>query len=203
MFVRHGSTAWTTPFRRYQGRVDVPLLDAGRDEAAAVAGVLGADGLSTIWHSPLRRTAETAEIIAARLGVELRSDVRLVELSFGSWEGLSHEEVRLHQPEAYHRRLTDVSGGTPPGGEPIASMMDRLAAFLAERSAAEGRCGVVTHEGVIRAAAVVLGLLPLADFYRFSPPPGSALEVIPNGSAYRLRIHGAPANVLDPLRQTN
>jgi broad specificity phosphatase PhoE len=200
--VRHGSTAWTTPFRRYQGRVDVPLLDAGRDEAASVAEVLSADGLSTIWHSPLGRTAETAEIIAARLGAELRPDVRLAELSFGSWEGLSHEEVRLCQPEAHDRRLIDVCGGTPPGAEPIASLMDRLAAFLAERSAGEGRCGVVTHEGVIRAAAVLLGLLPLPDFYRFSPPPGSALEVIPNGSAYRLRIHSAPANVPDPLRRT-
>ena len=90
----------------------------------------------------------------------------------------------------HDRHYGDVLGGTPPGGEPVASLLGRLADFLDERWVeGAGAIAAVTHEGVIRAAAVLLGLVPLEGFYRLLPPPGSALEVLAgaNGCASRGR----------------
>jgi broad specificity phosphatase PhoE len=200
LLVRHGATPWTDPVRLYQGHVDVPLSDLGRSQAACLAAALREDGLAEVWHSPLSRARATAEAIAGATGTPCRPDPRLMELSFGSWEGRSHEDVRRSDPEAYARHYTDVLGGTPPGGEPVASLFERLSDFLCERWVeGRGRIGVVTHEGVIRAAAVLLGLLPQDGFYAFLPPPGSAVEIVPGGNGRGLRIHGAPDAVLEVL----
>jgi broad specificity phosphatase PhoE len=200
LLVRHGATPWTDPVRLYQGHVDVPLSELGRAQAEGLAAALREDGLAEVWHSPLSRTRATAEAIAAVTGAPCRPDPRLTELCFGSWEGRSHEDVRRSDPEAHARHYADVLGGTPPGGEPVASLFERLSDFLRERWVeGPGRIAVVTHEGVIRAAAVLLGLLPQEGFYAFLPPPGSALEIVPGGNGRGLRIHGAPAAVLEVL----
>jgi broad specificity phosphatase PhoE len=190
LLVRHGATPWTDPVRLYQGHVDVPLSDRGRAQAEGIARALHDEGLETVWHSPLSRARATAEAIASAAGVPCRADDRLRELSFGSWEGRSHEDVRTSDPAAHERHYGDVLGGTPPGGEPVASLLERMADFLEERWVeGAGPVVAVTHEGVIRAAAVVLGLVPLEGFYRLLPPPGSALEVLPgsNGCARKGR----------------
>jgi broad specificity phosphatase PhoE len=200
LLVRHGATPWTDPVRLYQGHIDVPLSELGRTQARRLADALREDGLAAIWHSPLSRTRVTAEALAAATGAPCRPDPRLRELSFGSWEGRSHEEVRDEDPEGYARLHDDVLGGAPPGGEPVGALMVRLSDFLCERWVdGPGRIAVVTHEGVIRAAAVLLGLLPLEGFYELLPPPGSALEVISDAGGCSLRIHGADGSVLDAL----
>lgn len=200
LLVRHGATPWTDPVRLYQGHIDVPLSELGRTQARRLAAELRERPAAAVWHSPLSRTRETAEAIAAATGAPCRPDPRLMELSFGSWEGRSHEEVRAADPEAHARHHEDVLGGTPPGGEPVASLFERLTEFLRERWG-EGSepLVVVTHEGVIRAAAVLLGLLALDGFHRFLPPPGSAVEIVPGGNGTGLRIHGAPDTVLEVL----
>ena len=190
LLVRHGATPWTDPVRLYQGLVDVPLSDLGRVQADELATRLRGEGLDAVWHSPLSRARATAEAIAAATGAPCRPDERLRELSFGSWEGRSHEEVRSSDPAAHDRHYGDVLGGTPPGGEPVADLLERLADFLDERWVeGTGPIAAVTHEGVIRAAAVLLGLVPLEGFYGCLPPPGSALEILPgsNGCAMRGR----------------
>jgi broad specificity phosphatase PhoE len=200
VLVRHGSTPWTDPLRRYQGRIDVRLSDLGRAQASRLGELLAVDGLARVWHSPLSRTRETAEAIAAATGAPCGPDARVVELSFGSWEGRSHEEVRRDDPDAHARHYGDVLGGAPPSGEPVASLLERLRGFLDERWVeGAGRCAVVTHEGVIRAAAVLCDLVPLARFYDVSPPPGSALEIIPGRHGTRLRVHNASESVLDVM----
>jgi broad specificity phosphatase PhoE len=200
LLVRHGATPWTDPVRLYQGRIDVPLSELGRTQAERLAAGLRERSPAAVWHSPLGRTRETAEAIAAATGAPCRPDPRLMELSFGTWEGRSHEDVRTGDPEAHARHYDDVLGGTPPGGEPVASLLERLSEFLRERWVeGAGPIAVVTHEGVIRAAAVLLGLLPLDGFYRFLPPPGSAVEIVPGGNGRGLRIHGAPDSVLEVL----
>lgn len=180
VLARHGSTAWTHPVPRFQGRVDIPLSARGRLEAMRLATALSETGVVSIWHSPLARAAETAGIVARHLRLPLRCDDRLVEMSFGSWEGRSHDSVKDASPALLHGRRADPLGITPPGGESVGALIDRVAAVAADLGRrGEAPRAVIAHEGVIRAFAVCLGLSAVEDFYSLVIPCGAALELRP------------------------
>jgi broad specificity phosphatase PhoE len=85
LLVRHGETDWNRD-GRWQGGSDTRLNDLGREQARALAERL--DGsIDVLYSSDLARARETAEIVAAKLGLEVHVDPRLRERSFGSWEG--------------------------------------------------------------------------------------------------------------------
>ena len=85
--IRHGETAWNVE-GRLQGQTDTELNENGVRLAKVTA-----EGLKNIpfdlgISSPLRRAKHTAELVLAGRNVPLTTDDRLMELSFGSWEGL-------------------------------------------------------------------------------------------------------------------
>ncbi|MGY1836451.1 bifunctional RNase H/acid phosphatase [Blastococcus sp. SYSU DS0510] len=122
--LRHGQTEHT-PERRFSGRNELPLSRTGRAEAE-VAGERAAElGIEVVVASPLRRTRETAEIVAARLGLPVEFDDDLVELDFGALEGLSAEEARSRHPLAVRRFMGDVTVAAP-GGESVADVAGRV-----------------------------------------------------------------------------
>ncbi|HYG70238.1 MAG TPA: histidine phosphatase family protein, partial [Anaeromyxobacteraceae bacterium] len=87
--VRHGETDWNVA-GRWQGQTDIPLNEAGRAQARELARRMRGEGIATIAASDLLRARETAEIVAAELGLEVRIlDHRLREQSFGAFEGLT------------------------------------------------------------------------------------------------------------------
>ena len=94
--IRHGQTDWNAQ-RRLQGSTDIPLNDVGRAQARDAVAVLSAYEWDAIASSPLSRAAETADLIAAGLGL---SDVRrvpeLTERSFGPAEGLQAGSVAVN-----------------------------------------------------------------------------------------------------------
>ena len=86
--VRHGQTDWNAQ-RRLQGSTDIPLNDVGRGQARDAVAVLSAYEWDAIVSSPLSRAAETANLIAAGLGLKVARHVpELTERSFGPAEGL-------------------------------------------------------------------------------------------------------------------
>lgn len=130
VLLRHGETA-LTPEKRFSGSggTDPELSATGRDQAARAAGHFSALGaVQEIVSSPLRRCRETAEAVAARLGLHVRIDEGLRETDFGAWEGLTFGEVR----ERYGDDLTSwlASPDTPPtgGGESFAEVAERVEA---------------------------------------------------------------------------
>jgi probable phosphoglycerate mutase len=123
--LRHGQTEHT-PERRYSGRNDLPLSRTGRAEAEAAALRAKELGIDVVVASPLRRTRETAEIVAAALGVTSELDDDLVELDFGQLEGLTFDEARERQPLAVRRFAGDVTVAAP-GGESVADVSARVA----------------------------------------------------------------------------
>lgn len=142
VLVRHGESTWLAE-GRFQGRGDVPLTDRGRRQATALGGRLAAPAAPpalpipdtaplAIWHSPLRRAAETAQAIheAREADAPLRPLETLVELSQGEWEGLSHDEVRSHYPRQLAGWLDDPIRNHAPGGESLPVAFER-----AERAA--------------------------------------------------------------------
>jgi broad specificity phosphatase PhoE/ribonuclease HI len=122
--LRHGQTEHT-PERRYSGRNDLPLSRTGRAEAEAAAVRAKELGIEVVVASPLRRTRETAEIVAATLGLPVQFDKDLVELDFGTLEGLTFEEAAAKHPLAARRFGSDVTVAAP-GGESVADVSVRV-----------------------------------------------------------------------------
>lgn len=86
--VRHGQTDWNAE-GRLQGSTDIPLNDVGRGQARAAVAALSGYEWDAVVSSPLSRAAETADIIAAGLGISVARRVpELAERSFGPAEGL-------------------------------------------------------------------------------------------------------------------
>ncbi len=86
--IRHGQTDWNAQ-RRLQGSTDIPLNDVGRGQARDAVAVLSGYEWDAIVSSPLSRAAETADLIAAGLGLTVNRRVpELTERRFGPAEGL-------------------------------------------------------------------------------------------------------------------
>jgi broad specificity phosphatase PhoE len=156
VLVRHGETDWNRE-RRFQGHADTPLNDAGRAQAADLAGSLTSERLVAVYTSPLRRAYETAALIAIRLGLDVRPLDALREIHVGYWEGLTIDEVRERYPEG---ASADWHSGWP-GGETYEELSARVLPALVSlaHEHPNERILAVTHAGPVRAAlAAAMGL---------------------------------------------
>ncbi len=150
---RHGETEWNRA-GRWQGQTDIPLSEAGRAQARAMAACLVGRGVVDVHASDLRRAIETAEIVAGALGIApAKRDARLRERGFGCFEGLTREECAERHAEAWARYLADRRS-TPPGGEPQVEVAARIVEALTEIARAPRASGeatlIVSHGGTIR-----------------------------------------------------
>ncbi len=166
-FLRHGETDWNAE-GRLQGQKDVPLNALGRDQAARAGRKLqkilasrGEDFPALSYQcSPLLRTRQTLQLARAEMGLPADEGVldrRLIEFTFGRWEGLTWPEVCAVDPELAREREADKWNFVPPGGESYAQLAQRLAPWLAEQT---GASVVVSHGGVARALMAMIGGLP-------------------------------------------
>jgi uncharacterized phosphatase len=141
-FIRHGQTDWNAR-ELTQGSSDIPLNETGRDQARATAELIADERWDAIYTSPLSRAAETAAIIAARLGLpdpSPRADLR--ERAFGEAEGLDIVE-----------RKARFQGRPVPGAEPWDDVLIRSIRALEtiRDDEKDRRVIVVAHGGVINA----------------------------------------------------
>jgi broad specificity phosphatase PhoE len=148
---RHGQTAYNHE-GRFQGQQQVPLDDTGRGQAAELAQRASGYGFRAIWCSPLLRARETADVVAARLGLEPKEDARLMETDAGDWTDLTFAEVRAQAPERFDAFAAAEPGFGFPGGESFAEQEVRVSAALADIEKGELPALVVCHGMVIRAA---------------------------------------------------
>lgn len=156
---RHGQTAYNLE-RRFQGHLPVPLDDTGREQAAdlavrASAGAAGRAGgipFIALWCSPLPRARETADIVAARLGLEPREDPRLMETDAGDWTDRLFVDVQAEDPDGFAGFIEGRPDFAFPGGESFGQQGVRVAAALADVERGELPALVVCHGVVIRIA---------------------------------------------------
>src|SRR6478735_7187211 len=153
---RHGQTAYNHE-GRFQGHLPVPLDATGREQAAELAEVAAGVEIVTLVCSPLHRARETADIVAARIGLEPVEDARFAETDTGDWTGRSFAEIRAEDPEGFARFERSDPGFRYPGGESFAEQSDRVQAGLADLRARPAALPalVVCHRGVIRLALAV------------------------------------------------
>jgi 2,3-bisphosphoglycerate-dependent phosphoglycerate mutase len=154
LLVRHGESAPARegePFPLVDGHGDPPLDPVGRGQAERVAARLAHEPITAIYVSTLRRTAETAAPLAARLELEPHVDPDLREVYLGEWEGGSfRKHVAEGHPLAqqmYAEQRWDVIPGAEPGevfAARVRGAIDRIAAAHPGETVA-----VVSHGGVI------------------------------------------------------
>jgi broad specificity phosphatase PhoE len=186
--VRHGRTAWNA-VRRFQGRTDVPLDDEGRAQARSLARLLAGDRFDAAVASDLSRARETAEIILAGGPPPLVLDERLREMAFGTWEGLTWDEIVVRYPEAADRDPARPRFFTPEGGESFEDVCARIAPALADvaaRVGPDGRALVVAHAGVLHAIVRVLVPEAEADALSVRFSPASATRFVGSDGVYRI-----------------
>ena len=146
--VRHGRTSLNAA-GVLRGRLDPELDVTGLIEAMAVADTIGRSGLGLVVASPLLRAMDTAAHIAARAGVELQIDDRLIDRDYGSWAGKPKADLIA--------RWGSLDGA--PDVEPAAEVFARsLDAFRDVANRLEsGAAALVTHDAVLQL------LLPALD----------------------------------------
>jgi len=135
--LRHGETEWNTQ-RRIQGAGDSPLTERGEAQARAIGALLRRciDRPSgfTLVSSPQGRAFHTASIIGAALDLPVATDSRLVEVTLGSWDGLTWEEIASRYPGALDG-ATHGRSFRAPAGESYERARQRVADWLAGTTA--------------------------------------------------------------------
>ncbi|MER6145381.1 bifunctional RNase H/acid phosphatase [Streptomyces sparsogenes] len=189
VLLRHGETA-LTPEKRFSGSggSDPHLSPVGRRQAELVAAALAARGtIQAVVSSPLTRCVETAETVAARLGLDVRIEEGLRETDFGAWEGLTFGEVRERYPDDLQAWLTSSKTAPTGGGESFATVARRVA--LARDKLVARYAGrtvlLVTHVTPIKTLVrLALGAPPEALFrMEISAASLSALAYYADGNA--------------------
>jgi probable phosphoglycerate mutase len=180
--VRHGESVWNRHHRVQGQTAQVPLTPLGHRQAEAAAASLAHRPVRALVTSDLLRTRQTAEHLAARLGLAPLVDPAFREQDLGRLQGC-HLEGPLGAGTVAEeiQRLWLEPGAAPPFGESLVRLVDRTAAALADLAARHdgGEVVVVTHGGPIRVARA------LAD-----DPCASYVPRIPiaNGSIHSLRV---------------
>jgi broad specificity phosphatase PhoE len=144
LLARHGETDWNAE-RRVQGHSDTPLNDRGQEQALELAGELADEHLDAVYSSDLLRAHETARIVAEQRGLDVSAIRDLRERHFGTWEGLTDDEIFARYPQ--------VLDGAPWGD---AETQDEMAARVVGALLRIGKAHpgqhvlVVSHGGPLR-----------------------------------------------------
>jgi probable phosphoglycerate mutase len=178
-FIRHGETI-LTPTRKFSGTgaLDPELMQDGLDQAELVAKEAVKLGAEILIASPLKRTRQTAEAISRTTGLEIIFDDAWFELSFGSWDGKSIEEVKAEDPDAYQAWLNSTSYA-PGGGESYDQASVRIEEAL-EKLVAEypgKKIIIVTHNGVIKTVVKLAMGAPAEAVFHVDASPCSISSI--------------------------
>lgn len=162
--MRHGQVPQVVP-RRFLGQRDVPLDAEGVHQALRAAKFLAEETIDAAWSSDLLRTRATAEAVLAPHGIMAEADPLLREISLGSWEGLTVEEVRRQYPGEYERRGQTMADYRTPGGESFRDVQGRAVRFLSRLESCSGTVLVVAHGGFNRTLLCHVTGRDLADLF--------------------------------------
>ena len=154
LLVRHGESAPARPdepFPMVDGHGDPALDPVGAEQAERLASRLAAEDIAAVYVTTLRRTAETAAPLVARLGVEPRIEPDLREVHLGEWEGGLFRQKAAESDPVFVRAMAEERWDLIPGAEPLDTFRGRVTAGLGRIVAAhrDERVVVVTHGGVI------------------------------------------------------
>jgi alpha-ribazole phosphatase len=170
--IRHTQTA--NNMGLCYGQTDVTLADSYTDEMASLHNKLPEfEDNCSVLSSPLIRCLQLAETFSDNV----ITDARLLELNFGSWEGLQFDSI---EADLLQHWTDNIVTAKPPNGENFEELYLRVTSFWKDLLAIDAKqVLVVTHAGVIRALLAHALNLPLANSFQLR---------IDSGSVHKLRI---------------
>ncbi len=195
--VRHGESLANTRGILDAGSRKLPLTTIGADEARRIVGKLKGEKIDLIVASDVMRTAETAQDVAAELGIPVHFDQRLREINLGDLLGRSVDE--------YHRlfpTLLDRFERRPENGESLRDLRARVWVFLEdlERKYRGKHILIVSHEYPIwMMSQAALGWTERQaiaekerrgdDFVAFAKPEPLAVKTISRNETGEIDLH--------------
>lgn len=188
--MRHGETDWNIQ-KRLQGRTDIPLNENGRDLARITAEALKDVPFDLAVSSPLARALETAEIVIGDRNVPVLTDERLIEISFGDFEGMisGKENYEIPDTEFSNFFLAPDKYLPPPHGEDIRSLGGRTKAFMDDilnrGEYQEKTILITTHGGAMRGLLNSVRTFEMSDFWNGGVPKNCGVAILEcrNGKA--------------------
>jgi broad specificity phosphatase PhoE len=182
-FVRHGETDWNAE-GRYQGSKDISLNVRGRAQASLNGQLLkdllaraGKESTDFAWYvSPLSRTRETMDLIRAAMGEpipDVTIDPRLVEISFGIYEGHLHKDLATGAMAIAGERDAAFWYFRPPEGESYDDVASRVLDFGASLA---GPSIIVSHGGILRVLRHLIEGFPYDRAVNWFPPQDSVVH---------------------------
>ena len=154
LLVRHGESAparLDEPFPLVEGQGDPELAPDGVAQARRVAERLAREHIDAVYVTSLRRTAQTAEPLLARLGMTAEVEPDLREVHLGEWEGGLFRKMVAEQHPIAVRMRAEERWDVIPGAEPAEQFAGRVRTAVERLAAAhpDQRVAVFTHGGVI------------------------------------------------------
>jgi phosphoserine phosphatase len=225
LLVRHGETDWNRA-GKFQGQIDVPLNDNGRNQANLAAEFLKTIEIDFAFTSPMLRPKETAQIILQdrwrslsaqadatpterESGLTLHEDPDLREIGHGLWEGKFESEIRAEYPGELERWQSHPESVQMPEGENLQDVWTRATAAWQRLLAQVGnqpQTGiVVAHDATNKVLLCYLLGLGLADIWKIKQGNGAVTVIdYPDGidgqpviQALNLTSHLSAGGILD------
>ena len=185
--VRHGQTAWNKE-EVFRGRADIPLNETGRKEALLTGQYLKGVKVDLVYSSSLSRAVETAEAIARHQGKEVQILDGLIDIHFGRWQGVSHEEVRERYGDLYRQWKDTPHLIRFPGGESLEEVRERALRVIYEaiQNHADETLVMVSHRVVNK--ILLCGFLGLdnSHFWQIGQDTG-CINILEFGEGFTLR----------------
>jgi broad specificity phosphatase PhoE/ribonuclease HI len=201
VLVRHGVTPHTAA-KKFSGGLQSAnpgLSDEGRDQIRTTAAWLApiAEGIDGVVASPVRRTMESAELLAEVLGKKVDVEPGFAEMEFGGWDGLTFAEVAERDRAGLDAWLGSMDT-PPPGGESFRTVEERVLAGLDRvlKARAGKTVVVVSHVTPIKILVARALEAPLEAVFRMELSPASVSVVsfypeVEGRSRASLRLYNA------------
>jgi broad specificity phosphatase PhoE len=192
--LRHGEVV-RAERRRFIGHLDVPLSPGGEAQCIAQARRLAPLRIDALYSSDLERARRSGEIIGAPHGLTPTAVPALREMAMGRWEGLTADEIREREPDAFRDWMARIGDFPFPEGESVPDLLARAGPAFDRivAGAPAGVVAIVAHGGTNRALLCRALGLPLDRLLAFGQDYGglSVLEGTSRGWVLR-RLNERP-----------
>jgi phosphoserine phosphatase len=173
ILTRHGHVEGISP-ERFRGRAELPLTELGRREAEMTAARIAASWRpAAIYTSPMGRCVDTGAAIARPLGLAPSAILRLNDIDYGDWQGLTRDEAHARCPAELDLWYSHPDWAAIPNGESLQQVLTRAVAALRDivRRHPDDTVVLVSHDSVNRVLLLHALELPLSRYWRLRQSP--------------------------------